>query len=377
MLKKIDLHIRAEIFFFCVFVSLMLFQTSYKNLGTITAGVVIILTIVILFCKYKSIWMTTTNALLLCFVMEMLFCSLINGRAVLSKISFLAQIILFIFITYISVSEKENKLIRNVYELSCTFYSAVIIYSCLINTTRYIHSGLIMFGTVIDPNFAALPLVASTVMILDHVVKKEKIIFNISKLAIVFGAIMFTSSRAAFVGMIVVLFLFLCSKLFSRNISIGKTLLILFFIILVSILFVNLAEYYFPEQLERMINLTGSGDGGNGRIDLWERSISEWENHPVFGIGLDGVVETYGKATHNTYLQLLTETGILGFGFFISFIIILLLRVKKVDLVLCIAFCGFLVQIAFVDALQDRCLWCMLTWIALLPEGKFKEIEAY
>lgn len=68
-----------------------------------------------------------------------------------------------------------------------------------------------------------------------------------------------------------------------------------------------------------------SADGG-GRGTLWHMAIEVFKEHPVLGIGWGNFrALTYGKLkwaeqahVHNTYLQLLAETGVIGFGIYLS-----------------------------------------------------------
>lgn len=61
-----------------------------------------------------------------------------------------------------------------------------------------------------------------------------------------------------------------------------------------------------------------SGDFG-GRVPLWKASIVQFSEHPILGIGA-GVLHNpavLNSAAHNTYISILAELGLVGFGFFI------------------------------------------------------------
>lgn len=83
-----------------------------------------------------------------------------------------------------------------------------------------------------------------------------------------------------------------------------------------------------PDALSR---ITDIGGGGNGREDQWTIAWRIFTGHPVLGIGLNNFQAVEGRYTlqpgglthvrllaetpelvHNTYLQLLAETGVLG-----------------------------------------------------------------
>lgn len=92
-----------------------------------------------------------------------------------------------------------------------------------------------------------------------------------------------------------------------------------------------------PEALAR---ITQAGGGGSGRVDLWTVAWRIFQAHPVVGTGLDSfqriapryvlepgplthvrVIAESPHVVHNTYLQLLAETGIVGLTIFVVIIV--------------------------------------------------------
>ena len=84
-----------------------------------------------------------------------------------------------------------------------------------------------------------------------------------------------------------------------------------------------------PHAFSRLSDLRAGG--GTGRTDLWSIALQVFERHPVRGVGSNfqvvspiyavttdtdlpraDVVVTQGAPTHNTYLQILAELGIVG-----------------------------------------------------------------
>lgn len=69
----------------------------------------------------------------------------------------------------------------------------------------------------------------------------------------------------------------------------------------------------------------------NGRMEIWKKGLQVFEAKPLFGCGLDNVAQTLsdlGKETlavkgnlHNTYLELLTTTGVAGVGCLVVYLI--------------------------------------------------------
>lgn len=59
-----------------------------------------------------------------------------------------------------------------------------------------------------------------------------------------------------------------------------------------------------------------AGDISNGRFDLWKRSLDIFYEHPLLGVGIKGTTTIMSEATHNVYIQLLSDLGIIGAAIF-------------------------------------------------------------
>lgn len=107
-----------------------------------------------------------------------------------------------------------------------------------------------------------------------------------------------------------------------------------------------IASYYIPalgKTLERMIAGLSSDDITGGRMILYQLAIVMFHENPVFGCGWGSyqyradasvIGAIYGRNSdmyaHNCYLQLLAETGIVGFVLFVGAIFLTLRAAVKV-----------------------------------------------
>ena len=75
---------------------------------------------------------------------------------------------------------------------------------------------------------------------------------------------------------------------------------------------------FMPYLYERYASIPESiaKRGGSGRLRLWAQSLKLWIESPIWGHGIGSVPVKTGFATHNTYLELLAETGLLGFSLY-------------------------------------------------------------
>ncbi|GGB41514.1 O-antigen ligase family protein [Fictibacillus barbaricus] len=98
-----------------------------------------------------------------------------------------------------------------------------------------------------------------------------------------------------------------------------------------------------------------SRDGGSGRFELWERAWEYFMGSPWIGIGASNFLPynrfQFGDSlqVHNTFLEILSETGIIGAFGFLAFLFLTIYqlfqhKVYKKKPYLFLAFFGFLLQ---------------------------------
>lgn len=77
------------------------------------------------------------------------------------------------------------------------------------------------------------------------------------------------------------------------------------------------------------MSLQVARESSSGRIDLWINAYQCWSQHPIIGCGFYQL-EQYPNLSahpHNLFIQVLTETGLLGFGFLLYIILMLMKRI--------------------------------------------------
>jgi O-antigen ligase len=142
--------------------------------------------------------------------------------------------------------------------------------------------------------------------------------------AAVFG-ILITGSRAA---LITTGFAFLYVLGSSRRLKLPARVLIC-----LALVFALYGVYTLIPQgiLQRLGTTEASVVNGdlNGRLEIWQAGLDVFEEHPLLGIGsyaFPSAIEL-NKAPHNTYLSILVEVGIIGFGLFAITIVIIVYNV--------------------------------------------------
>lgn len=151
---------------------------------------------------------------------------------------------------------------------------------------------------------------------------------NILGFILTLSAIVLTFSRGGYVGIVLgaVLLLFI-GKNYGKKIKIVMGVCI---IVIIAYYFQNQLPINPFEQLENRFSSIGS-DGGSGRNVLWANAWHTFTQHPLLGIGINSTLsysldqgELLARYIHNTYLEILSELGIVGFITYFSFCIMLL-----------------------------------------------------
>ena len=366
--------IKNVVICFSLFVASMLFQTSYMRLGTIVAAGTMFLTVGAFLSKNTfskvSIKFNNYVALLMLFLIYTAIGCYLNGHFPSYFIKFATQILLCALLFSVNITERENEYLKWVFTLSSAIYAVLVIVVCVENAREgYARTDILLFGAKLDPNFVGIPFVASMTLLLDNVLNKKKTFVSITLYVVNAIAIVYTASRGSFLSAIISSVLVFAFFLFSKKIKFTRKLFYFVLVVLLIGILIKVIETQFPLQWERLTDFD-SGDMGSGRLDLWKSALSWWEQNPIFGGGLHSNYLNTGRATHNTYLQILSETGLIGFGIGITFFVLMLKKAYKFEKNLFCMLFGTMLQIFFLDALDARVFWVILCWIAMLPKSK-------
>jgi O-antigen ligase len=183
---------------------------------------------------------------------------------------------------------------------------------------------------------------------------------------------------------------------------------LLFFAVAVSV-----AAVWFtasPTAWHRVTNFDG---GGNGRSDLWSVAWQAGKDHPILGVGINNfrvvspdyvrkpgtlhfvdLIAEKPHVVHNTYLQMFTETGIVGLGLFLFFILACLVSAAKaanrfdqlgerglasLSRAVLVGTLGMLAASFFISSSGDFRLWILLAFspallaLAMRPQSELAE----
>lgn len=363
-------RVRSVVIFFSMFMALMLFQTSYMRLGTITASVTLLLTIAAYFVRGSGInsrlLLPGAAICLVLFLMHSVLITMIKGMQPSGFVRYIGQIVMCLVLFSVTITDWEHEYLQKVFVTSASVYAIMIIWSLYQNAQEgYIHTHVRIFNTEFDPNFIGIPMVAATALLLDNILRNKKRIASALMYMIVAIAIVYTASRGSFLSFAASNMLVLVCFLFKKSISSWKKLFYLVLPVIVAVILFQIFKTQFPAEWARIT--AADTNEGSGRLALWRTAIQDWEQAPIFGNGLGYAYAAHAYVTHNTYLQVLSETGLVGLALAMAFAVSMLRKAASTNIALFCALVGVMIQIMFLDALDNRCLWILLSWIAMLP----------
>ena len=132
--------------------------------------------------------------------------------------------------------------------------------------------------------------------------------------AIVSGGLVLTGlylakSRGGLVALFVVILFYFRSKIGNKGLVLGTALVAVLFTV-------------GPSRLQDMNDLEGpSNDASSSRhrVDMWTEGLEMLKYNPVFGIGQGQFLQYTGSLIgHNTFIQVMGETGLVGLFFFVG-----------------------------------------------------------
>ncbi len=249
--------------------------------------------------------------------------------------------VLFFFLLVVGAvrTEKQLKVLVVVF-LACQVFRGLEPLYLHITTgywgdVAYSHTTGVMTGLnrlsgspfdIVNPNQLAwviVSIIPFLFYLLWELNKKGKLLFVIIVAPLV-QALLLTGSRSGLLSLaMVIAAIIMLSKNRKRNIIIS-----LFVILpIAAILLGQLA----PDMQERYISLIDSDAAGadtkQGRINGLVRQIGTIADNPLFGHGLGTSAETNwnvsgagAQITHNLYIEILQETGIIGLSIFLFYI---------------------------------------------------------
>ncbi len=252
-------------------------------------------------------------------------------------------------------SDVEIKLIK------LAFYGSICVAWISTLFFSFFHGGrmYIEISSLMDPNDFATGLAMAFALCLTELMHKRKIIFNVICLISLLAIVYFTGSRGGLLTLLVIIFIWVVSlKGKKKYILLGS-------IAVATVILFTCAELGLgPSMLQRFSITALIASGGTGRSDIWKAALKYFTEqnplHMLFGNGLGSFADTvkyvqvghdYRYESHNMFINILIEGGVVGLGLLITcFASLYVNAIKNKNLFGVLAVTGFIVSGISLDA---------------------------
>ncbi|HFJ9450889.1 polysaccharide polymerase [Bacillus anthracis] len=203
---------------------------------------------------------------------------------------------------------------------------------------REIFAGLLvdrgyprLIGLLDDPNIF---IFYNTIFFMYYMTNLHNMT-NIIGLILCVTTSLLTFSRGGILALVLVVFVYVCTSSFAKKIKIIMCLL------LFGVVIFSLSNSVMGGQLDDILNKRISDfshDNGSGRFTLWEAAFKYYLSNPYIGIGAFNFSNYYEFQfneklyVHNTFLEILSESGTIGFLLYSAFLIILMFKLTQYTL---------------------------------------------
>lgn len=316
----------------CFLMFIMPFASIFKNSPGAQSFFTYLLLFYVLLGFIKKTKIQFHFILVFLFFLVFLVFQMFISINILKTIKFVANL-LFLYFAINTRTNDDNKKIYLCFILGVALSSLIASLNVIPNLDSYVgvkelgyeYDGVARFsGLYADPNYYSVNVIISSCLIIILSYKKQisEMFAGVLLCLMVVFSIM-TFSKSAFLMMLLVLLLFVYSKLRQRKYVIVVSLFALG-IVACSILLAGKIEA-FNMLFSRFDTSNGISSVTTGRSDLWINYIDFLRDSPkalFLGVGFGGEL-IGGMAAHNTYIDLVYYLGIVGtFLFFVLFFLL-------------------------------------------------------
>ena len=284
---------------------------------------------------------------------------------------------LYIVWTGKEYSKKEINRMLQLYVIVAIGFSFVVLYNMYTgNLDESGRSSIVVFGTVKDANYLAAFLCPAIPYCLAKALYKNerKMIFT-SIWGLIVIAVYMTGSRGGFITTLVTSFLLVIDYMLKGGASAHKLLL------LALLFFAVLGTYIYLQSTSlavRMMNIESYTD--DIRLKLWSEALRAFNKNPILGGGRNAgsyySFIRYRKVQHSTFVEIISDEGIIGIASFIILLIQIIKVKKKSFLFMSSMMISCLLPLAFVNAYQTLSLWINLSLLTIISVFlKYNDIE--
>ena len=363
------------IVFFCFFGKYRIFTNLGIRADFLWIFVFVILILLMIFLRIKQ-KKFSVNIFVMIYFVYILFQTIrnIGIESLFAGISFLISLCMYPMLCNINHFPKTKKLL-------CIFSSYMtisIIFQWLFpNPASYITRFLLsdrtyelnwggynnfqnyMSGFAITINIAAYYICVLCALLFSSLIieKRNRLIAGLL-LSVAILALLLTQKRTLFISVFIAIFFVVAfgKKKLSNKIR----------VFMISSLFLVIGLWLIIEYVpafNTFVSRMKDIDVLAGRRDFYEEMILWFKQNPVFGVGIGTADRKWSYGGHNCYLQLLGETGIVGF---VLFFVVFIAPIKKIWKMICLIWNDSGLLVKYKNELKDLIFSFIMIMITLI-----------
>jgi O-antigen ligase len=275
------------------------------------------------FLKIGDLLKQLPTQLLLAYYVAMMLSSLFAGdmQVFSTQLSYYSKFIFFYFI-FALFCQHPNKikwtLFFAILLVAIVGYQGIVQYKTGTNWAIGIehwagkYDRIRWTGMYNGPNVFSILLIFGLIPAIQFIIGPWKWIYKIASLICsisIFTAIILTNSRGGYLELLVVVVL----SIFLNNFKKEKKFSLLKIGVVGAVLFALLT--FAPSRMSTIKDSEGSA---SGRIDSWDEGIKMLKANPVLGVGVGNWQKEHHLLAHNSFVQTMGETGLVGLFFWLA-----------------------------------------------------------
>lgn len=233
---------------------------------------------------------------------------------------------LIVVLQLLEPNQRERDLLVASLWISGVIASMTILYSTSLTVNVGGRETIKLFGRQVDPNYLAFSLVLSSVINVCYLLSCKyktgtKVGLGLTQF-ILASAIVALGSRGAFLSTVVVMAAIILLAQYQKNAFFKKVLLIGCALSIALVFYQGVLETGGEMSRFTIDNLLGRGEYGTAkRTEIWSYAVEQFKTRPMLGFGMGSAPYAIKAVyrfvgTHNSYLMILLEYGLIGFMLF-------------------------------------------------------------
>ena len=269
---------------------------------------------------------------------------------------------------------KEKRILSTAIILLSVIVALSIVSDYVLNFSIRSRYSFVWRGAVRDQNYPAASMQLGIVLLMLRVIgESKKRIINTIALAIVLYSVLLTGSRSGIICSTIIALLLL---IFYKNEHQIRTHKIFIKLIMASIFLITVIyiDKLLPEYVYYRVFQGAYGD--DPRMPLWTTLLTYFPGRPIIGYGVGAShyilrnIAHFGFTTHNVFLTMLIDIGIIGVAFYVSAYCLMISKSAN-RFVMLVAVFAVCFPMLFIDGMNTAQFWNAL----IFPYALFRKTD--